>query len=342
MYPTPTKYYNGIVAMILALIVSNSVAQDLHFSQYSHSPILLTPTETGNYFGDWRFVGNYRTQWNEIGKPINSMAVGYDRQVYIYSQKLSIGGEFVHDEGTGYRLVHQKFLLSAAYHQTVGLNTFRLGLQGGVVQKRLDNANFSYPDQWDSDNGYFNRDLPTNQTFNQNIIYYPDFNLGFAFTRRVWKLKPDVSFALFHVNRPNESFLYVKNKLKVRKVIYVKVPINLNGRWSLSPEALYMWQNKTIDFVWGSYVNYQLATNTMNAQYVFAGVSLRNAMTRNWDAFIFTGGLQFKKLRTAISYDVTVSKLRLANSYQGAFEFAIIYTGLSSVLGKRAIPCNRL
>ena len=342
MYLKTYFFYSCLAVSVLVCQPTQTQGQDLHFSQFAHASILLSPTETGNYFGDWRFINNYRSQWGQIGKPLTTLATAFDRQIYLYNQKLSIGGQFVHDESGNYLLVHQNFMLAAAYHQTVGYHTFRIGIQGGLVQKRLNSGGYSLPDQWDQDLGEFNNRLPTNEHGFQRIIYYPDFNFGISYGRRIWKLDPEFTFSLFHINRPSESFLFQHNPLSIRKVIYITSPVELKNKWSLDPQFLYMWQNKSVDFVVGSYVNYDLANNSFRAKYAFAGVSLRNSVTRNWDAFIFTGGLQFKHLRAAISYDVTVSKLRLANSYSGAIEFALIYTGLSSVLGKRAIPCNRL
>ncbi|GAB5539913.1 MAG: hypothetical protein Salg2KO_20160 [Salibacteraceae bacterium] len=324
------------------MLVSAISAQDLHFSQFNHASVLLSPTETGNYHGDWRIINNHRNQWANIGKPLTTTALAFDRQVYIHNQKLSIGGQYVYDESGNYRMVHQKFLLAVAYHQTIGYQTFRLGIQGGLVQKRLNSGGLSWPDQWDQGTGEFNNQRSTRELFINQIIYYPDINIGAAYSTRVWKLKPEFTFALFHINRPSESFLYRINRLKMRKVFYVRTPFDLKGKWSLDPQFLVMWQSKSVDFVVGSYANYGLAKNPFRAKQAFAGLSLRNSITRNWDAFIVTGGLQFKRLRAAISYDITVSDLRLANSYSGAVEFAIIYTGISSVLNQRAIPCKRI
>lgn len=338
------KTYYKVLCLVLGLSALTSIgyAQDLHFSQFQHAAILLSPTETGNYFGDWRVINNYRNQWAKIGRPITTAAVAFDRQIYFNNQKFSFGGQYVYDEGGDYLLVHQKFLLAAAYHQTVGHNTFRIGVQGGVVQKRLNSGGYSLPDQWDQQTGRFNSNLPTGEQLYRRIIYYPDFNIGASYRTKIWKLKPEATLSLFHINRPNESFFYEENKLKIRKAIFIRSLIKINKQWTLDPQFLYMWQNKSIDFVIGSYANYRLSSNFLKAQYAFAGISLRNSLIRNWDAFIFTGGLQFNRLRAAISYDVTVSQLRLANSYSGAVEVALIYTGFSSVLGKRAIPCNRL
>ena len=341
MYLIHRSFLVGLLCLILSQ--SNTCyAQDLHFSQFEHAPVLLCPTETGNYFGDWRFINNYRNQWAQIGRPLTTLALAFDKQIYLNNQKLSIGGQYVYDESGNYLLVHQKFLLSAAYHQTLGKHIFRIGAQGGPVQKRLNSGGLTFPDQWDQYQGNFNTGITTNEPILQRIIYYPDFNVGAAYTTSFLRYRPQISFAMFHVNRPRETFLYDNNKLKIRKVIYIDVPIDLKQKWSLQPQFLYMWQSKAVDFVAGSYVNYALNKNALKAKYVFGGLSLRNSLTRNWDAFIITGGLQFKQLRAAVSYDVTVSKLRIVNSYSGAIEFAVIYTGISSVLEKRTIPCIRL
>ena len=51
--------------LVIVFLVISSVAkaQDIHFSQWMFSPLNLNPGETGAYEGDYRVVGNYRSQW---------------------------------------------------------------------------------------------------------------------------------------------------------------------------------------------------------------------------------------------------------------------------------------
>lgn len=342
MYPKTYELYITLIAVVLIALSCRVQSQDLHFSQYLNAPVLLSPTETGNYHGDWRFINNYRNQWAKIGRPMTTLALAFDQQLYLFNQKLSIGGHYLYDESGNLLLVQQRFMLAAAYHQKIGYQTFRFGLQGGVVQKRLNSGGLSFPDQWDRHQGQFNEDLPTNEILLRKIIYYPDFNVGVSYKTRIWKFEPEFTFAAYHVNRPEESFIFNPNRVGIRKVAYVVAPYRFNSTWSIEPQLFFMWQSKAWDQITGANMVYQLPSNAIKAKNAFAGLALRNSVTRNWDAFIANVGMEFKHLKAAISYDVTVSKLRLANSYSGAVEFSIAYTGISSVLNKRVMPCNRL
>jgi type IX secretion system PorP/SprF family membrane protein len=318
------------------------LSQDVHFSQSFHGPILLNPAWTGNYFGDWRFVQNYRQQWSQIGKPLSTIGMGMDRQFYVFRHKISAGIQIVHDESGDFRLIHQKLLGSIAYHHSVGRNEFHFGVQGGYVSKRLDFTGISLPDQFDINSGLFNASLQTREANLNNREAYADCNVGIGFSRRFARFKPEIGLALYHVNQPNESFNYDINYLAVREVIHLNAYIHLNDRYALEPRIIYMSQRKSRDLVFGTLGYMQLAKNFARAEQAFTGLYLRDGVTRNWDAFVLLLGLQFKQFRTTMSYDITVSKLRLANSYQGALEFSLIFTGVSSVLSKRAIPCRRM
>lgn len=343
MYPKLRLFLPLFTLTVMGMLCFRVSGQDLHFSQFSHAPNLLGPTETGNYFGDWRFAHSYRNQWNQIGKPMTTVALAYDRQIYLWNQKLSIGGVYAYDESGNHLLIQQKFLIGATYHQHIGRHTFRIGVQGGVGQKRFYGGGLSFPDQWDPNAGFFNRLLPSSEMNLSRIFYYPDLNAGIGYARYFGKLRPDIGYAVFHLNKPSETFLGdADNTLNRRHVLYARTPVPLKGKWSLEPQLLWMRQNKANDLIAMTYVYYELGQNAAKAKQVFAGLSTRNMATRNWDAVIFAGGLQFRHLRTAVSYDVTVSKLRLANSFRGAFEFALIYTGGSSVLRKRTFPCQRV
>ena len=50
--------------MFLIAVVSK--AQDIHFTQWMFSPLNLNPAETGRFDGDYRVVGNYRSQWGAV------------------------------------------------------------------------------------------------------------------------------------------------------------------------------------------------------------------------------------------------------------------------------------
>ena len=329
------KYY---LLLILFFACRISQSQDIHFSQYYFSPIELNPANTGNYDGDWRFVNNYRTQWKEIIKPFNTLALGFDKPIYIYNEKLSAGFQFINDKSGGSLKVNE-FLLSGAYHKSLNGNSLHGGLQVGYVTKRIDLSDLTFPDQLNWDNGTFDNSLPNHETGLNNSLNYLDMNAGVAWNKKFKKIEPSVGFSVFHFNYPKESFFGQTNRLKPRKVLTTEVTYNLTRKIDLIPRWLLVGETKASEMLMGSNLKYKL--NSSSVPYIFTGVYFRDGFKRNTDAAIVTGGLRYKNFDCGISYDLNISQLHVATNYRGAFEIAIIYTAPNTRLTKIQIPCER-
>jgi hypothetical protein len=74
---------------------------------------------------------------------------------------------------------------------------------------------------------------------------------------------------------------------------------------------------------------------------VYAGLLFRDGINRNTDAAIGIAGIRFNHLEVGINYDFNISELKVATNTKGAFEVSVVYTSLSSLLNKTAIPCER-
>ena len=61
---------------VLGLLKTN--AQDIHFSQFNNSPLNLNPGLIGVFNGDYRFVGNQRTQWSSVTTPYSTFGLSAD------------------------------------------------------------------------------------------------------------------------------------------------------------------------------------------------------------------------------------------------------------------------
>src|SRR5688572_30781385 len=66
------KYLIMIMILVLA---SELQAQSYHFSQFYSTPILVNPASTGNYPGDIRISGNFRSQWAGDNNPYLTTAL---------------------------------------------------------------------------------------------------------------------------------------------------------------------------------------------------------------------------------------------------------------------------
>ena len=89
------KLYSSI---FLLLFGASAFAQDIHFSQYSASPLTLNPALTANINGVFRAAANYRNQWFTI-PTLNSTA---PYQTYQFSFDAPILRERLGNDGFGF------------------------------------------------------------------------------------------------------------------------------------------------------------------------------------------------------------------------------------------------
>ena len=67
----------------MGIILFNHVrAQDIHFSQFDETPLLLNPANTGIHH-DLRVITNYRDQWQSIGAPYKTFAFAADAKLFV-------------------------------------------------------------------------------------------------------------------------------------------------------------------------------------------------------------------------------------------------------------------
>ncbi len=324
----------------LLFFCSAFIAQDVHFSQYYFSPLSLNPANTGNFKGDWRLFGNYRSQWRDISKAYNTYSVGGDVNFFPKNLNFSGGLIFISDKSGG-NLVVNKILPSFAFHhKIVGFN-MNYGIQTGYVMKSIDFYAHSFPNQLNWNSGKFDNTLPNIETNVVQRTNYFDINAGVSVSRRFGKIEPEIGFAAFHLNKPKESFVSDDNRLPVRNAFNLGLSYYLNDKIILKAYSLYGATTKASDMVSGLNVEYVLSKNTFFTNSVFAGFMWRSGFNRNADAGIATVGMNYSHYTVGVSYDITFSGLKTAVDYKGAFEIAVIYRSRNSRLGKKIIPCER-
>ena len=334
------KFKLSIFIIITCLIGTKGFSQDIHFSQFYASPLTLNPSSLGNYSGDWRAMNSYRRQWGSFTTPYVTNALGYDRQFFFCSQKISVGATVITDRSGDAKLAANKIFLAGAYHKTLFGHNLHGGLQLGLVNKSYLTDNLSFPDQFNMDIGQFDASLPTADA-GGSAINYLDVNLGFSWSKRFAKIEPEVGIAFFHVNFPKETFFANNDRLLVRRAFTLSAKYYLNEKITLLPQLFMMGHTKATDYLLGSNVKYKLSKNNIKAKSIFAGLYGRDGIKRNTDAFIIVVGTEIDRFEIGISYDINISDLKAATNNKGAIEFSIIYTGLNTRANKRAIPCDR-
>ncbi len=336
------KKINYIFFLIVfyQLTLNTSYAQDIHFSQYYLSPLSLNPANTGNYKGDYRFFGNYRSQWRDISKAYNTFSAGGDFNIYPANQQVSGGLLFINDKSGG-NLVVNKILLSGAIHKKIAGFNLHLGIQPCLVLKSIDFYSHSFPEQLNWNTGKFDNTLTNTETNVGQRSTMFDLNIGFGASRRFGKLEPEIGFSFFHINKPKDSFLGTNNHLKIRQYYNIGLNYFLNAKIILRGYSLCGYTTKASDWVTGLNVEYVLSKNAFFTNSVYAGFMWRDGLKRNSDAGIATVGLNYSHYTIGFSYDITQSQLKTAVNSKGAFEIALIYKGKNTRLNKKTLPCER-
>jgi len=328
--------------LFLCLLLACSLrAQDVHFSQYYFSPLSLNPANTGNFKGDYRLFANYRSQWRALDKGYNTYSAGGDMNFYPNNLNISPGLIFISDK-SAQSLSVTKILPSFACHLKLGGYKLHAGIQPGVVIKTIDFYSHSFPNQLNWETGQFDHNLPNIETNVSQRYTYFDLNAGFAASRKFGKFEPEIGFAVFHVNKPRESFLTDKsNKLPVRQAYNAAIHYDLTNNVVLHLHTLYGYTTKASDWVSGLNVEYVLSRDAFFRNSVFAGFMWRDGFNRNFDASILTAGLNWKNYTMGFSYDITNSALKTSVDSKGAYEIAIIYRAKSTRLSRKAVNCER-
>lgn len=328
---------------IMTIVTTQMVAQDIHFSQFYTSPLTLNPALTGNYFGDLRITGNYRTQWKSIdNKPFNTIAFGLEKQFHYYTHNYSFGAQVVSDESGYVGLQVSKFLISGAYSTNIYNHHISAGFQSGIVYKITDILRYTYDDQFDlGGDEVFNPTFTTDEIAQEPILY-PILHAGFVWNYKIsQRISPEIGISIFNTNNPFESFYnkeFYASKLGLKTSVYIGGKYKINNKIAICPTIIYSQEQKAVESLLGGNLEYSLTKSITP----FAGTIVRYGLKNNFDASAWVFGTQYKNLRIGISYDVNISGLQSATNNRGAFEFSIIYITPSVKSTFIKIPCDRI
>jgi len=311
-----------IISLILFPLIS--AGQDIHFSQFDATPMMVNPSSTGNYDGKWRFILNQRDQWRAVAIPYKTLAASCDTR-FILSDKsnLGLGLQINTDKSGDAAMSTNVATLHSAIHQQFAGNRLQVsaGASIGFGIIDLDYNKLNFDSQFNGD--YFDPDLSHGVFLMHETPTYIDISGG-ASVR--YSFNPDfdmnIGGALYHINQPERSFFSSTNVFLNRKmVVYVMNTVRLTQNVTLLPQCLLMQQESYRQINFGSQV--QFATNQKNLSALFAGVYYR------WrDAVVARVGFQYAGLRLGLSYDINASDLVKASYGRGGLEISLIYITL--------------
>lgn len=337
-----------IFNVILCLISFEIYAQDVHFSSMDFSPLTLNPAMAGaNY--DLQANVNYRTQWNSVASPFQTIAASADMRLNSNKRNtnghLAAGINFFNDRAGQERISTNNVSLSLAYHLKMDKNnTIGLGIYSGLGQRSIDVNGGMWGSQYNGNN--YDATLSSGETFNNASFSMFDAGAGLVYTysegesrmRSNDGLKINAGFAAYHVNRPNYSFINEgAERLYMRFSAFANASIGIGStNMSLEPAIYAQFQGPALELLMGT--DYKILINEGSK---ITGNIKRTSIAiggyyRNKDAIVARISMSYDGLTGGFAYDFNVSSLTVVSKARGGAEFFLRWTMESPLSATRA------
>ena len=307
----------------LVFLMSKGNAQDVHFSQFFHSPVFQNPAHTGQFDADYRFVFNQRTQWRSITEPYNTWALAVDAKDVMGKENIHAGILFFRDAAGDSPLRTIRVMPSGAYTfaATEDSTAFiTLGLQLGFTQKYLDFSKLRFDNQYNG--SVYDPASPTGENFSNDKSTYFDSNIGATVRHEISReLEYTAGLALFHVNGPKESFFNDGTvNLDQRFLFHGLGKYMLNRTWSVLPAFQYQLQGQYRELLVGGMLRRSIIEKYGLKRALYAGV-----FGRSKDAAYLVAAIDYDQWKVGVSYDINLSDLKTASRSRGGFELSVSY-----------------
>jgi type IX secretion system PorP/SprF family membrane protein len=305
------------------------LSQDIHYSQYYHSPLTLSPALTGISKGDIRFTGIYRSQWSAANAPYKTMQAVAEKKFYSIAHDtwwLSGGLNVFYDRAGDGNFATTNVSISGSYTRKLDRENFlTAGLAAGAGQRRYESGNFTFDNQWNGD--IFDPNRPIGEVLGDNNILYPDFSVGVNWRGQKLRTrsKMDIGAGAFHFNRPNQNFLSTsgKDQLPIRISLYALPTFQVTDKIDVVGHGNAQLQSKDLEALAGAAARLWLSTKKAKEVAVQFGFTYRfNAIG---DALIPAAELQYRDLMVGLSWDLNVSGFSVATNRNGGPEIAVRY-----------------
>jgi type IX secretion system PorP/SprF family membrane protein len=335
------KNYSTLIlyACMLLLLIKNIHAQDIHFSQYNASPLVLNPALAGLNNADYRVYANFRSQWASVAKEnaYRTFAGGADMSAGKISKRNSFAGfgvSFFSEQAGSIKYTSNRIDLSFAYHFMLnkrGNMQLSAGLQGAFNIRSIDPSRATFDTQYDYITGTLDA-TGIRENIDRNKVIFGDVGAGIIYsvlTRNGSNYYTGVSVT--HLNQPNISFYAtggsnntnVAEKLRMRTAIHGGACIPISKRAFVMPNYMVLVQGPSYEFNIGTTFKTIVGNPVLSKTAVYFGAQYRGL----FDAVILNARIDYKGLSCGMSYDINISKLVPASKTIGAPEISFTYQG---------------
>ncbi len=313
----------GILTVLFLMLAGYGIAQDIHFSQNDAIPLFLSPSNAGESC-DYRFFMNHRNQWSSITVPYVTFSAAADKK---FENVKFLGG---HDAGAGIiisndkagdgELTNTRIDLLGAYKFDFAAGVIKhlsLGISVAYARTTIDYSKLYFGSQFNGN--YFDAGLPQGESFETSAFGFVDMAIGLSGVLNVSGYMVETGFSVNHITSPKQKFFGDdETKLDARINYFVSSSVKLNSSNEIIP-SIYLYKQgklKELDIggVWSTTVN------SMSIHNFFAG-----GWWRAGDAIVLKAGLNYNGVILGFSYDINLSKLRVASGGKGGLELSLIY-----------------
>lgn len=341
------------VGIVVASLTSamNTNAQDIHFTQFNASPLVINPAFTGAFQGEYRASAVYRDQWRSAlgNAAFKTYAASFDMPIIrdiSVDDYLAAGLQVYNDRAGDGDLNNFTVMGSLAYHKFLGEDgkkSLSVGLQGGYSNKSLNLAKLYFPGDYGS-NGWNPGTDPGWGNMNNKVESWI-VNAGVVWSHAASeKFSYTIGAGANNLTQPFESFQKRQSTnevgLAIRYTGQLGAMIGINERFSVRPAVLVQSQAKSMELIGGAELHYRLGDDfdIPTSPAVFLG-----GWYRNDDAIMGTVGVEWKGIRLGVGYDYNTSNLKTATNNNGGFELMLRYIAPSpiEIARKLIYPCGR-
>ena len=311
------------ILLIFLLIICNTRAQDIHFSQFFEAPLYRNPALAGIVNADVRVQTIYRSQWNSVANAYKTTSLNAEYKLPVVNDDyITLGAQMFYDRAgsIGMKTIH--VLPALNYHKSLSedRNSYlSVGFMAGIVQRSIDRS------QMKTTNTYFEGiDGETNLV---PQYQYFDGSAGISYNTQIGQNEMNnlvVGVAYHHFNKPKSSFYNNYNVTVQPKWVYsADIKLGINESSFVTVYNNHSRQGNYAETLSGMLYGLNIGAYTDNPDYTLqAGAFLRWA-----DAVIPMLQLDYRPFTVSLSYDVNISRLAASSYGRGGFELSLKYAG---------------
>jgi len=322
----------NIITLLVTIIGFSVSAQDIHFTMFHASPIVMNPASAGVFEGTFRASTNYKSQWGSVANPYSTYSLTADGSFWknkMGNAHMGAGVNFYKDVAGATNFGTTKINVSLSSILSVSdLSVISIGLTGGWGQRTIS------PDalQWDSQfNGVvFDNALPTNESMSFQNDKYFDFAAGVVWSygsaastlASFNRFKAKIGAAYHHLSRPEINNYNTPEKMYSKYALHADMQYaDQYSKLSYKPRIGVYVQGPSLEINAGLMFRYLIKEGSKYTGNVKGLALSLGGYYRVADALSPSIELEVAGFTIGYSYDLNTSGLRVASKGRGGSEF---------------------